>query len=152
MAECWVTSGNLLVAGFARARAAGSWSSPQGSGRAGGMPNHEKRADQVRRRTEGLIAIRLRYLLKHLLRELRPHLASARCEEGVSAMAHAEFQGSPVHHETWDTGLPVVALHGGGSSGAQWQRLVAVPPPSEGGRQSPAGDSTRPVYLGVLPS
>ena len=73
----------------------------------------------MRRRTEGLIAIRLRYLRKHLLRELRPHLASARCEEGVSAKAHAEFRGIPVHHETWGTGLPVVALHGGGSSGAQ---------------------------------
>jgi pimeloyl-ACP methyl ester carboxylesterase len=44
----------------------------------------------------------------------------------MSAMAEAEFKGVPVHHETWGTGLPLVALHGGGSSGAQWQRLAAV--------------------------
>ncbi len=41
-------------------------------------------------------------------------------------MPQAEFRGVPAHHETWGAGLPLVALHGGGSSGAQWQRLAAV--------------------------
>ena len=36
------------------------------------------------------------------------------------------FRGVPVHNETWGTGLPLVALHGGGSSSAQWQRVAAV--------------------------
>ncbi len=41
-------------------------------------------------------------------------------------MAQAEFRGVPVHYESWGAGLPLVALHGGGSSGAQWQRLAAA--------------------------
>ncbi len=41
-------------------------------------------------------------------------------------MPQAEFRGVPAHHETWGAGPPLVALHGGGSSGAQWQRLAAA--------------------------
>jgi pimeloyl-ACP methyl ester carboxylesterase len=52
-------------------------------------------------------------------------------------MALVEFRGVPVHHEAWGTGLPLVALHGGGSSGAQWQRLAAA---LQGGRRVIAPD------------
>ena len=41
-------------------------------------------------------------------------------------MPQAEFRGVPAHHGTWGAGLPLIALHGGGSSGAQWQRLAAA--------------------------
>jgi pimeloyl-ACP methyl ester carboxylesterase len=41
-------------------------------------------------------------------------------------MPQAEFRGVPAHHEAWGAGLPLIALHGGGSSGAQWQRLAAA--------------------------
>jgi lipase len=41
-------------------------------------------------------------------------------------MARIEFRGVPAHYEAWGAGEPLLVLHGGGSSGAQWQRLAAV--------------------------
>jgi pimeloyl-ACP methyl ester carboxylesterase len=41
-------------------------------------------------------------------------------------VARSEFRGVSAHHEAWGTGRSLVALHGGGSSGAQWQRLAAA--------------------------
>ena len=45
------------------------------------------------------------------------------------AMAVAEFRGISVHAEAWGAGPPLLMLHsGGGSSGAQWQRLASAFP------------------------
>src|SRR3712207_9071549 len=40
-------------------------------------------------------------------------------------MATTEFRGVPVHREAWGAGPPLLMLHAGGSSGAQWQRAAS---------------------------
>ena len=40
-------------------------------------------------------------------------------------MAATEFRGVPVHREAWGAGPPLLMLHAGGSSGAQWRRAAS---------------------------
>ena len=41
-------------------------------------------------------------------------------------MPHLEFEGIKVHYRETGSGRPVVLLHGGGSSGAQWRKVTEI--------------------------
>ncbi|MGE0854122.1 MAG: alpha/beta fold hydrolase [Geminicoccaceae bacterium] len=47
----------------------------------------------------------------------------------MSIMSEITFNGLKAHYRTWGEGRPVLLLHSGGSSGAQWERFAEAAPP-----------------------